>query len=1359
MKKIVVLSLSAAFLTGASIARENVSRFRTASVNSTTSTQAEPCTPARAQSVLAINNVRTTILSGGDMWWNLSDGRYEVPKGSNKNALFAGALWIGGLEEGTGTLKVAAMTYRQTGNDFWPGPLNISSVSTNADRCNEYDKHFRISKSQVAEFKAQGTSPSNIPAEIKDWPGNGKVAEGEDLYMAPFFDIDGDANYDPSKGDYPYFDFSNTATTADVLYGDESLWWVFNDKGNIHSETSAVPIGLEIRAQAFGFQTNDDINNMTFYRYKIFNRSSAKLLKTWFGQWVDPDLGKYDDDYVGCDVAKGLGYVYNGDANDEGATGYGVNPPALGVDFFEGPLADPNDGIDNDHDGIIDEPNEQIVMSQFMYYNNDWSPIGNPEIGPHFYGYLRGFFKDGTHMVYNNVNGWVNGGGPGPECQYMFPGDSDPIGWGLGGTPSAPIQMVPWCETAPPGDRRFLQSAGPFTLQPGAVNYITVGVVWGRQGTWNGCKGGSVDYIRQIDKIAQELFDNKFRLPDGPYSPELTIQELDRELLFYVNNLPASNNYKESYKEFDPRIPNAPTGVSYTYDKYYRFQGYIVYQLKDETVSINDIYDESKAKAVFQCDLKDGISELVNFKFDASIGANVGNVMVKEVQGFKIDDGIKHSFKIKEDKFATGSTQLINHKKYYYLAVAYGYNSYKKYKQDQSISYDGNNKPTTDPAQDGQKTEFLPGRLNIKKTTAIPHIPLAENMGTIATAYYGQGLPITRIKGMGAATNNVELNDTTKYQLSQPGVSLVNNIEYESGKGPFILKVIDPLNIPNDDYRIKFFKPSLTSAYNDSKWQIFRVSDGQLMATSDTSISVGYEQLVPELGISVFMQQTTDPFATKQYMAEDLLGSEMAFKDDNKKWLTGVKDIDGCHIYNWIRSGIQGLESNPSCPDLFRDFGIKANATTGTPSAPFDPNQVFEGVLGGTWAPGGLCAKGTQDIQGSKYPLEGAPFPDIVGSISNPSMILCNAGSEIEYVGKAGNVDLIITSDKSKWTRSPVFEMGEDERMNENNGKKFGLRRSNSVDKEGRTASDTVTSTDPNSPNFMAGTGMGWFPGYAYDPTTGERFNIGFGEDSRMLAHNGRDMKWNPTSTWIDASGNLINGGKHYIYIFSNKIDKFNEGFKIAAYDYGASILKNIKYGANYSMPGDVFSQPIKKGSLLGTVFRSAMWVNLPLLVKGQTLLSSDVTVKLRIKTAYSAFPTATDLNEYQFSTKSVATIKNNLAAAKTALEMVNVVPNPYMAFSGYEGADKGVSSQVDNRVRITYLPKTCVISIYTPNGVLVRRFKKDNDISFLDWDLKNQAGVNVASGMYLIHIQADGIGEKVIKWFGVLRPLDLDAF
>ncbi|MFT7592131.1 MAG: hypothetical protein ACI9UJ_002060 [bacterium] len=37
---------------------------------------AADCDPASAQADLDINNVRTRILNGGDMWWDLSNARY-----------------------------------------------------------------------------------------------------------------------------------------------------------------------------------------------------------------------------------------------------------------------------------------------------------------------------------------------------------------------------------------------------------------------------------------------------------------------------------------------------------------------------------------------------------------------------------------------------------------------------------------------------------------------------------------------------------------------------------------------------------------------------------------------------------------------------------------------------------------------------------------------------------------------------------------------------------------------------------------------------------------------------------------------------------------------------------------------------------------------------------------------------------------------------------------------------------------------------------------------------------------------------------------------------------------------------------
>jgi flagellar hook assembly protein FlgD len=70
-------------------------------------------------------------------------------------------------------------------------------------------------------------------------------------------------------------------------------------------------------------------------------------------------------------------------------------------------------------------------------------------------------------------------------------------------------------------------------------------------------------------------------------------------------------------------------------------------------------------------------------------------------------------------------------------------------------------------------------------------------------------------------------------------------------------------------------------------------------------------------------------------------------------------------------------------------------------------------------------------------------------------------------------------------------------------------------------------------------------------------------------------------------------------------------------------------------------------------------------------------------------------------------------------------------------------------------------VQIYTQDGALVRTFRKDdNTQTYLDWNLKNNAGVPIASGVYYIHVKATDLGEeRIIKWFGVMRPVDFDTF
>jgi hypothetical protein len=69
-------------------------------------------------------------------------------------------------------------------------------------------------------------------------------------------------------------------------------------------------------------------------------------------------------------------------------------------------------------------------------------------------------------------------------------------------------------------------------------------------------------------------------------------------------------------------------------------------------------------------------------------------------------------------------------------------------------------------------------------------------------------------------------------------------------------------------------------------------------------------------------------------------------------------------------------------------------------------------------------------------------------------------------------------------------------------------------------------------------------------------------------------------------------------------------------------------------------------------------------------------------------------------------------------------------------------------------------VNIFTVNGTLVRSFQKDDaSVTSIDWNLKNQDGIPIAGGIYIIHVNAPGLGETTIKWFGALRPIDLNSF
>lgn len=1356
------------------------------------------CPPSNARLFMDFNDVRCLIEVGGSMWQNRQIGApsYEVPKDGGNHVIFSGSIWMGGLDV-NGQLKLAAIKFRQ-GNDFWAGPLSVNVGSGNYDpsgpvgddairdfgaatidaqTCIEYDKFFTVEKAEIIAFASAFECEQNPPCtedfpitndalnRINNWPAHGDVSKGQDFYLAPFYDYPTDGNagdgiYDPNDGDHPWYD--NILGRDDIecgidrrisLFGDKTHWWVFNDKGNIHTETGADPIGMEIRAQAFSFATNDEVNRMTFYNYEMINRSTQTLTQTYFTNYVDADIGFAFDDYVGCDVSRGLGYAYNAtnfDPGGSGAPGYGANPPAVGVDFFEGPYQDA-DGIDNVGPRMVEQPdgtfeyvvptvaealagngivydgvgigysddiidNERFGMRRFNYYLNGGPglPTTDPVLPVHYYNYMIGRWKDNSDIFFGGTGFTGSTGVSSQTSLYMYPNDSDPLWWATGG-----IDMgYNWSETNTDGngaanptdeDKRFLQHAGPFTLTPGAVNNLTVGVVYGR--SFDGDPYSSVLAVKRNDTKAQALFDNCFRILDPPNAPVMEIVELENELIILLDN-PFGNNVDEAYAEEDNINIIDPLDGS-PIDKVYRFEGYQIFQMSDIEAGVSDLEDINKARLVAQCDIENGVSRLINFEFDEVLGYSVP---VLKVDGQ--DRGIRHSFRIVEDAFASGDSRIVNHKKYYYIAIAYAYNQFKEYNPD-----DAN-------LLDGQKLPYLPSRLGadgsaISPMVAIPHASAPRFDGTVLGFGYGESPEVTVLDGMGNGNRAVDLTAASENFILENNT--MDTPTYRESRGPINMKVVDPLNLIKGYYTLEF-TDYIGNNVDTARWVAKRYEkkgDANPVETisSDRTIGVNNEQLIPEWGLSVNIEQSMFPCATgspncpqRERYAKPIEAS-IQFSDTSKRWLVGVPHDNGYSPLNWIMSGdfsagdLAGTVGGLNDPGCYNDLD-------GT-----DPDGVYAGLLEGTVTVGQMAR------------FNGCGF----NPVATPGLPIINASG---YNGIARDqlspvfhpsVDVVFTADKSKWTRCPVIELNNDANLSVNGGLPGLLRKSPSIDKNGLQAGDAGYNDQEATKGGAQPEGMGWFPGYAIDVETGRRLNMAYGENSFLAGQNGADMIWNPTSNFFNNIGAPLLGGQHTIYVMGGESDG------MPAYDEGV-----FSYNQLIQENGNGFR----------AFYRNLSWVMQPMLAEGQELNATDVRVRLRLDKKYQ-LRNRTNINSqapmYEWVMEGRATQKGIDRALAEALEIINVVPNPYYAYSLYE------SDRRDNRVRITNLPERCKVRIYDTSGKLIRAFDKDSPITSLDWDLKNSDNIPIASGVYIIHVNVPGIGERVVKFFGGMRQPDLE--
>ena len=1283
------------------------------------------CAQATAQTNMDINNVRARLLVGGDVWWDGNNGQYVVPKVENGedevSSIFAGAVWIGGVDP-AGNLKVAAQQFgTASGNsDFWPGPLDETGF-VSEQTCADWDKFFTVTGAEIdlhlAQFQQSIVDDVDydvnlIPQGVKEWPGLGNEfffdAFEFELPDAPqglgaFWDENADGLYNPQFGDYPIIEVRGC---PEPQFPDQMKFWIYNDNGDVHTESGADPILMEIQVQAFAYETNDELNNMTFSRYKLINRAQESIDSTFFALWVDADLGCSEDDYIGCDTTRSMMYVYNTDAVDgengtncNGIPTYGTNIPYLGVDYFRGPLAPkifgPNGTLINPAIGQPFDTIVEIGMTSFIYFNRA-SPTTDPaQVDPgtaqEYYNYLTGSWLNGLPIT----EGGSGLGGTVPT-NFVFPDEPNAAGgWSM-------------CEAQlPEEDRRTIQASGPFRLDPGQVNELIIGVPWVPNVSYP-CP--DMGRLQRADDIAQGLFNSCFDILDGPDAPDVNWVELDQRLIAVLSNDNISSNNKfEAYSERDPL---APTTIP-DEEAQYEFEGYIVYQLADGNVSIDELDDPDKARVVFQSDIANEGQDFFNWEEVENPNATPlqnPTVFVPFLQLEGENQGVRSTFELTQDVF-TG-TPLINHTNYFYTAIAFAYNEYEKFEVVTTT---------------GQPTPYLEGRRNIETYIVTPRPITDRNL----QAEYGDGAIVTRLDGKGAGGNFLSISGEERDRLVEAQPTAGNyrgEVVYEEGGGPVQVTVIDPLRVTDGVYTLRLDQDAAIETGN-SAWELFDANN-QSLGRASQNLQNQNEQIFADLGLSVTIQQTDDAGD----LADDTngaIGQTIDYENVRQQWLTPVPDNS---------NNLENLQ--------FYDLHFQATGVNEI-NERLDPTQAFSNLGSGHFAPYTLMDWSFRDVF---YATPAWLFPQSnLVQVQNP-------------LDSLNNVDVVFTSDKSKWSRCVVIETGNrfftDEGFELDDGKtNFEVVDRPSVGKEDN---DGDGRADPDG----TGVGFAWFPGYAIDVETGARLNIFFGEnsafgdnsiltDEALAVKNGSDMMFNPSPqtgnppTMNFSVSNLILGGMHNMYVTRQH------------YDECAFINEKLRESSSFRK-----TEAVRLISWAGIGLGS---FETPMLSYADGLIPTETVVKLRADNPYCP-SLATDDNaafpSYEFEIANAApafvTTEDEI---NEQLDMINVVPNPYHAFSRYE------ANQFNNVVKITNLPAQCVVTIYSLDGQFIRQYSRDevelrnaganpgiasSQINpAIEWDLKNAAGIPIASGVYLIHVAADGLGERVIKWFGVNRQFD----
>jgi hypothetical protein len=232
--------------------------------------------------------------------------------------------------------------------------------------------------------------------------------------------------------------------------------------------------------------------------------------------------------------------------------------------------------------------------------------------------------------------------------------------------------------------------------------------------------------------------------------------------------------------------------------------------------------------------------------------------------------------------------------------------------------------------------------------------------------------------------------------------------------------------------------------------------------------------------------------------------------------------------------------------------------------------------------------------------------------------------------------------------------------------------------------------------------------------------------DGTFVGRGNLDGKWMPTSYNAIDVMEPIGGGEELLYIFASDYIPNNPS----------------KYILSRKTLGDTLDLGLEQDSL------DIMYV--------LQARRNNQTATYHSGETYTITPNYMPLagaTKYLFTTAAAKT--DDPERMKADLNKINVFPNPYF------GRTKTQPLVLNRFVTFNHLPKKVTIRVFSLNGDLVRILLHEDAVSTVTnsyerWDLRNQDGNLVGSGMYIVHIEIEGVGVRILK-VAIVQPENWD--